>query len=124
MSILIGIIIYLLIVILIPLLRYRSYWNKVLKNPMAKRRDPLYMIAEHFWISMFDIVDYNVYAYRVLQVPDHDTCSIIGIIIGVLLSTPIFFITIPLYILYWVGYYLVKLIRKRVKDKIEFYEEE
>ena len=122
MWILIGII-YLLIVILIPLLRYRSYWNKVLKDPMAKHRDPLYMMAEHFWLSMFDIVDYNIYAYRVLRVPDRDTCSIMGIIIGVFFSLPIFFITIPLYILYWIGYCLIKLIRKRVKNKIELYQE-
>lgn len=119
---LIGIIIYLLISILVPLLRYRSYWNKVLKDPRVQNSDPLYMMAEHFWLSMFEIVDYDVYSHRILQLPDYDTPNIMLIIIGILLSSPMFFINIPLYILYWIGYYLVKLIRKSVKDKIEFYK--
>lgn len=124
MWLLIGIIIYLAIVILIPIFRYRSYWNKVLKDPRAKYRDPLYMTAEHFWISMFEIVDYDVYSHRVLQLPDYDTCNIMHIILGVFLTLPIFFIIIPLYILYWIGYYLVGLIRKKIKNKIELNKEE
>lgn len=116
-----GLLISLLVFIILPIVRYRSYWNRVLKDPKAQNQNSLDMLGEHIVCSFFICkrLTYEDYRGRVLYAGAFDTFDLCLFIFMFLLLTVIWMITLPLLIIIWIVSAIVKLLQRSIDRKIQ-----
>lgn len=116
-----GLIISFLVFTILPFVRYRSYWNRVLKNPRAQNQHSLDMLGEHIVCSFFIFkrLTYEDYKERVLCAGSFDTFDLSLFIIMFLLLIIIWVITLPLLIIIWIVSAIVKLLQRSIDNKIQ-----
>lgn len=116
-----GLIISFLIFIILIVVRYRSYWNRVLKDPKAQNRESLDMLGEHIMRSLYIFKRYTYEEYRaeVLHPAPMDACDLCLFIFMFLILLVGWIITIPVCIIIWIVATLIKFLKRRIDKKIE-----
>lgn len=116
-----GLIISFLIFTILPIVRYRSYWNRVLKDSKAQDQHSLDMLGEHLMCSFFSFkrLTYECYKSRVLYAGEYDAFDLCFFIFLFLLLIVGWMITIPILIIIWVVSILINLLQKSIDKKIK-----
>ena len=116
-----GLIISFLIFIILIIVRYRSYWNRVLKDPKAQNRESLDMLGEHIMRSLYIFKRYTYEEYRaeVLHPAPMDACDLCLFIFMFLILLVGWIITIPVCIIIWIVATLIKFLKRSIDRKIE-----
>ncbi len=116
-----GLLISFLVFTILPFVRYRSYWNRVLKDPKAQNQHSLDMLGEHIVCSFFIFkrLTYEDYKSRILYAGSFDTFDLCLFIFMFLLSTGVWMITLPLLIIIWVISVFIKFLQRSIDKKIE-----
>lgn len=116
-----GLLISLLVFIILPIVRYRSYWNRVLKDPRAQNQNSLDMLGEHIVCSFFICkrLTYEDYRGRVLYAGAFDAFDLCLFIFMFLLLTVIWMITLPLLVIIWIVSAVIKFLQRSIDRKIQ-----
>ena len=116
-----GLLINLLVFIILPIVRYRSYWNRVLKDPRAQNQNSLDMLGEHIVCSFFICkrLTYEDYRGRVLYAEAFDAFDLCLFIFMFLLLTVIWMITLPLLVIIWIVSAVIKFLQRSIDRKIQ-----
>lgn len=116
-----GLIISFLVFIILPIVRYRSYWNRVLKEPKAQNQESLDLLGEHIVCSFFTFrrLTYEEYKGRLLHPISVDTSDICLFISLFLLLITVWMITFPVLIIIWIISTLIKFLQRSIDEKIE-----
>lgn len=116
-----GLIIGFLIFTILIFARYRSYWNRVLKDPKAQNQHSLDMLGEHIVCSLyiFKRITYEEYRGKVLHPESLDTFDICLFIITYLLLIIAWMFTLPLLAIIWIFSALIKFLQRSIDKKIE-----
>lgn len=117
---LIGMAVCLLLFILLPFIRFRNYFNQVLKEPNIKQIPIFTLLWNHILTSIFEFnVSYNKYLENVLQYREIDTEEILLAVLFFVLLIVIWIITLPAWCVLYLWTLIISLIEQRVKQKIE-----
>ena len=117
---LIGMAVCLLIFILLPFIRFRTYWNQLLQDSDIKYAPIIRVIWEHAVTSIFECpTNYKQYKKRVIIHRDIDSYEMI--ISVAFLSFTILFWPITLFILLLVYFFnwSLRKIEQKIKQQIE-----
>lgn len=116
-----GLIISFLVFIILPIVRYRSYWNRVLKDPKAQDQHSLDMLGEHIICSFFIFkrLTYEDYRKRVLDPESLDTFDLCVFIFLFVILIIAWMITIPLLAIIWIVSIFINFLQKKIDKKIE-----
>lgn len=116
-----GLLISFLVFTILPFVRYRSYWNIVLKDPRAQNQHSLDMLGEHLVCSFFIFkrLTYEDYRKRVLYAGSFDAFDLCLFIFLFLLLTVVWVVTLPLLIIIWVVSAFVKFLKRSIDKKIQ-----
>lgn len=117
---LIGMAVCLLLFILLPFLRFRKYFNQVLKEPSIKYVPIFTLLWQHTLTSIFEFnVSYNKYRENVLCNKEIDTDEMLLAVIFFILLIAIWIITLPAWCILYLWALVISLVEQRVKQKIE-----
>lgn len=116
-----GLLISFLVFIILPFVRYRSYWNRVLKDPRAQNQHSLDMLGEHIVCSFFIFkrLTYEAYKEKVLYAGSFDAFDLCLFIVMFLLLIVVWMITLPLLVIIWIVSAIVKLLQRSIDKKIQ-----
>lgn len=117
---LIGMAVCLLLFILLPFLRFRNYFNQVLKEPNIKQVPIFTLLWEHTLTSIFEFnVSYNKYQENVLCNKEIDTEEMLLAVIFFILLIAIWIVTLPAWCILYLWTLVMSLIEQHVKQKIK-----
>lgn len=85
---LIGILISLVVIICLPLFRFRSYWERALKYPKAQQNDALDMLGSHIILSFCEWkpITFEEYLQHVITCPTTTDMGDIFLLIMVIIT--------------------------------------
>ena len=117
---LIGMAVCLLLFILLPFIRFRKYFNQVLKEPNIKQIPIFTLLWEHTLTSIFEFnVNYNKYRENVLCYKEMDTDEMLLAVVFFILLIAIWIVTLPTWCILYLWTLVISLVEQRVKQKIE-----
>lgn len=107
--------------IILVIARYRSYWNRALKDPRAQNQESLDMLGEHIVCSLyiFKRLTYEEYKDKILHPESLDTFDLCLFIFMFLLLITAWMITIPLLAIIWIFSTFIKFLQRSIDKKIE-----
>lgn len=117
---LIGMAVCLFLLILLPFIRFRNYFNQVLKEPNIKQIPVFTLLWNHILTSIFEFnVNYNKYRENVLCYKEIDTEEICFALLFFVLILVIWIITLPAWCVIYLWTLVISLIEQHIKQKIE-----
>jgi uncharacterized membrane protein len=115
-----GMAVCLFLLTLLPFIRFRNYFNQVLKEPDIKKVPTFTLLWNHILISIFEFnVSYNKYRENVLQYREVDTEEILLAVLFLILLIVIWVVTLPAWCVLYLWTLVISLVERRVKQKIE-----
>lgn len=116
-----GLLISFLLITILLTVRYRSYWNRVLKDPKAQNQESLDMLGEHIIRSLyvFKRLTYEEYRAEVLHPASMDTFDLCMVILLFVILIAAWVITLPLLAIIWIISTLIKLLKRSIDKKIQ-----
>lgn len=116
-----GLIISFFIYGILIAVRYRSYWNRVLKEPKAQNQESLNMLGEHIIRSLcvFQCLTYEEYREEILHPASLDAFDLGMFILLFIVLIVAWVIALPLLAIIWILSILLKFLKRRIDKKIE-----
>ncbi len=116
-----GLIISFLIFTILVIARYRSYWNRALKDPRAQNQESLDMLGEHIVCSLyiFRRLTYEEYKDKILHPASFDAFDLCLFIFMFLLLITAWMITIPVLAIIWIFSAFIKFLQRSIDKKIQ-----
>lgn len=119
---LIGMLISIVVIICLPFIRFRSYWDRALKYPKAQHNEALDMLQTHIVLSFFewDFITFEKYLERVVTYPTPtDMGDVLLLIFGIIAIVSLWIVTVPLLLTALLITKSVYFMRTAVEKKIE-----
>jgi hypothetical protein len=117
---LIGMAVCLCLFILLPFVRFRNYFNQVLKEPNIKQVPVFTLLWNHILTSIFEFnVSYNKYRNNVLCYKEIDTEGIMFTVLFSIVLIAIWIIVLPVWCIIYLWTLVISLIEQHIKQKIE-----
>lgn len=117
---LIGMAVCLCIFMLLPFVRFRNYFNQVLKEPNIKQVPIFTLLWNHILTSIFEFnVSYNKYRENVLCYKEIDTEGIMFTVLFFIVLIAMWIIVLPVWCIIYLWTLVISLIEQHIKQKIE-----
>lgn len=117
---LIGMAVCLCLFILLPFVRFRTYFNQVLKEPNIRKVPIFTLLWNHILTSIFEFnVDYTKYLKNVLCYKQVETEEILFAVLFFIILIAIWIIVLPCWCILYLWTLVMSLIEQYIKQKIE-----